>query len=70
MDWIEFASHDICRAKYENDTLYISFGRGGIYTYDSVPYTIFLGLVSAEDKRAFFNANIRQQYHYQQQSFN
>ncbi len=70
MDWIEFDSHDICRAKYENGTLYISFGRGGIYTYDSVPYAIFLGLVSAEDKRAFFNANIRQQYHYQKQSFN
>lgn len=45
-----------------NEDLTITFKDGTTYTYESVPYDVYSGLLSAGSAGQYFNANIRNEY--------
>jgi hypothetical protein len=47
-----------------NATLELEFRSGALYRYFTVPHAVFLGLIAAESKGAYFNRNIRNRFPY------
>ena len=47
---------------YDGYTLTVEFHSGRIYDHPGVPYEIFLGLLHASSKGAFYNQHIRGRY--------
>jgi KTSC domain len=47
---------------YQTDTLELDFVDGDVYRYFLVPPSVFLELIQAESKGAFFNDRIRARY--------
>ena len=45
-------------------TLELEFRSGALYRYFTVPHALFVGLIAAESKGAYFNRNIRSRFHY------
>ena len=66
MDWVPVESTSLNAVKYEAESLnlFIEFEHGAIYRYSTVPQAIFDGMLAAESKGQFFNANIRNVYPY------
>lgn len=58
-------SSNINRVGYHNQTLYISFNSGGVYSYTEVPYLVFLEFLGAESAGKFFHARIKGRFDYQ-----
>lgn len=52
----------------DNKILSILFHSGKRYEYDGVPKTVFLGLLAADSKGAYFNENIDGTYGYRLES--
>ena len=49
---------------YENNTLYVLFHSGGLYSYDGVPYSLYQSLMSAPSKGKFLSQYIKNSYPY------
>ena len=47
-----------------NATLDLEFRSGALYRYFAVPPAVFLGLMAAESKGAYFNRNVRNRFSY------
>jgi hypothetical protein len=52
---------------YDNDTkvLEIGFVKGGVYRYFEVPELVYLKLIGADSKGAYFHEHIRGNYRYE-----
>lgn len=63
---IPVVSRDLASVGYEasTKTLYVSFHKGGTYSYSNVPEGVYRGLMSAPSKGQYFRANIRTSYAY------
>jgi hypothetical protein len=66
MDWIQLASSNLSRARYDPDTstLEIEFKDGRVYQYFDVPPQVFEGLLSAESHGGFLHSQIKGHYRY------
>ena len=58
------SSSNIDSIGYENETLFISFNSGGLYTYSGVPESVYRGLMSASSHGQYFHQNIKNVYPY------
>jgi hypothetical protein len=47
-----------------NATLELQFRSGSLYRYFAVPQAVYVGLIAAESKGAYFNRNIRNRFPY------
>ena len=59
---IPVESSVIAAVGYENGTLAVRFHNAGIYYHPGVPYSIFLGLLSATSVGTYYNQYIRGRY--------
>lgn len=64
MQMISVSSSNISSIGYENNTLYIRFNKGGLYSYSGVPYTVYTSLMSAPSHGKYFAAHIKNTYPY------
>lgn len=66
MNMIPVVSSDLASVGYDAQscTLYVSFHKGGTYSYANVPQSVYEGLMSAPSKGRYFRANIRMSYPY------
>ena len=55
-------SSAIAAVGYDGYTLTVEFHNGRIYDHPGVPYEVFLGLMHASSKGAFYNRYIRGKY--------
>lgn len=62
MNMISVSSSDISSIGYESNTLYITFNRGGTYSYSGVPQSVYQGLMSAASKGSYFHEHVRNNY--------
>ncbi len=62
MHMIPVTSSNINSVGYENNTLYVSFRRSGIYVYSGVPYNVFQNLLAAPSKGKYFATYIKHSY--------
>jgi len=47
---------------YDGYTLTVEFHHGDPYDHPGVPYSVFIGLLTAGSKGAYYNRNIRGRY--------
>ena len=59
MRWVPVESTSLDCVGYENEVLEIRFNNGGVYRYSGVPEEVHEGLMRADSKGRFFNAEIR-----------
>ena len=64
MQMISVSSSNISSIGYENNTLYVRFNRGGLYSYSGVPYSVYTALMNASSKGEYFAAYIKNSYPY------
>lgn len=66
MQMVPVSSSDLASVGYDatSKTLYVSFHKGGTYSYSNVPESVYRGLMSAPSKGRYFRANIRTSYAY------
>jgi len=66
MDWIQLASSNLSRARYDPDTstLEIEFKDGRVYQYFDVPPQVFEGLLDAPSHGGFLHSQIKGHYRY------
>lgn len=64
MQMISVSSSDISSIGYENNTLYVRFNKGGLYSYSGVPYTVYNSLMNAPSHGKYFAAHIKNTYPY------
>lgn len=66
MNMVPVASSDLASVGYDasTKTLYVSFHKGGTYSYSNVPVSVYRGLMNATSKGKYFRANIRTAYAY------
>ena len=66
MERIPIASTSLASVGYdaETQTLEVEFNTGRVYQYYSVPEQEHPGLLNADSKGTYFNANIRNGYSY------
>lgn len=57
-------SSDLYSVGYQSGTLEIAFNSGGVYQYYNVPYSLYLGLMSASSHGKYFHAYIKNGYRY------
>lgn len=62
MKHVALVSTNLKSAGYEDETLEISFVKGKVYQYLSVPFTVYQGLLRAPSAGAYFDQNIRGKY--------
>ena len=64
MNMIPVDSSNLSSVGYENDTLYVAFNSGGLYSYSGVPASVYSGLLNASSKGSYFHENIKNVYPY------
>ncbi|MDD5177513.1 MAG: KTSC domain-containing protein [Sterolibacterium sp.] len=66
MERTPVTSTNIRAAGYETDsqTLEVEFNNGSVYQYAGVPLSEYEGLMNADSKGKFLNANIKGRYPY------
>ena len=62
MSMIRVNSSAIAAIGYANGVLAVAFHNTGTYFHPGVPYEIFVGLLHASSKGAFYNRHIRGRY--------
>jgi len=62
MQFIKVKSSNIAGIFYENNTLYLQFNKGQVYSYENVPEEIYIWLLNSESKGKFFKENILNKY--------
>ena len=62
MSLISVSSSAIAAIGYENGVLAVRFHGSGTYYHHGVPYEVYLGLMQASSKGAYYSANIRGRY--------
>ena len=62
MSMISVSSSAIAAIGYEGGTLAVAFRNGGLYYHPGVPYAVYVGLMQALSKGAYYNAHIRGRY--------
>jgi hypothetical protein len=64
MERIPVTSTDIRAVGYDTDsqTLEVEFNSGSVYQYAGVPLSEYEGLMNADSKGKYFNANIKKRY--------
>lgn len=55
-------SSNIASAAWEDETLYLTFHNGSVYSYAEVPQQVYDDLISAASVGKFFHASIRPHY--------
>ena len=55
-------SSAIAAIGYENGVLAVTFHNTGTYHHPGVPYSVFIGLMQAGSKGAYYNRHIRGRY--------
>lgn len=63
---IAVASSNLAGVDYSDWTgiLTIAFHSGGIYEFDAVPRSVFVGLMQAQSHGKFFHAHIKNRYNF------
>lgn len=64
MHMIPVTSSNLSSIGYENDTLYIRFHDGSLYSYSDVPFSVYQNLLSAPSHGEYFHAHIKKNYAY------
>ncbi len=64
MQMVSVSSSNIASIGYEDNTLYIQFNSGGLYSYCNVPLSVYNSLMSADSKGKYFHAHIKDYYSY------
>ena len=66
----EYASTNLKSSQYNTETkeLIIEFKKGGKYSYDKVPISIFTKMRMAESQGSYFSKNISRNYKYKKLS--
>ena len=64
METAYVTSSNIEQIGHENDTLYIRFRSGGVYSYSDCAYTFFDALKKAESAGQFFHRWIKKKFRY------
>jgi hypothetical protein len=59
---IPVESEAIRAVGYDGSTLTVEFHTGRIYDHPGVPYDVYVGLMQAESKGAFYNSRFRGRY--------
>jgi hypothetical protein len=62
MSMIPVNSSAIAAIGFENGVLAVTFHNTGTYYHPGVPYEVFVGLLHASSKGAFYNQYIRGRY--------
>ncbi len=64
MDGVSVTSRTIAKVRYEDkaSTLEIQFQSGLVYRYFNVPRSVYDGLLQADSKGKYFNAEIKNKY--------
>ena len=62
MNLIPVSSSAIAAIGYENGILAVAFHQSGIYYHPGVPYAVYVGLMQAQSKGAYYNRYIRGRY--------
>lgn len=64
LQWRPVNSSMISRAGYDFETeeMQLQFSNGRVYTYASVPVSVFNGLLDASSPGSYYHANIKGQY--------
>jgi len=50
---------------YDNQNLFVEFGKGTVYVYYNVPQELYLELLNADSKGKYLNSNIKNVYQYE-----
>lgn len=66
MERTPVTSTNLCSVGYDTDNqvLEIEFNSGAMYQYANVPLYEYEGLLNADSKGTYFNANIKKRYSY------
>ena len=66
----EYDSSNLRRSQYnvENNELIVEFKKGGKYSYEKVPISIFTKMRTAESQGSYFSKNIAKNYKYKKLS--
>ena len=66
----EYDSSNLKRSEYnvENNQLVVEFKKGGKYSYEKVPISIFTKMRLAESQGSYFSKNIAKNYKYKKLS--
>lgn len=66
MQMIPVSSSNLASVGYDavSKTLFVSFHKGGTYSYSNVPENVYQGLMNAPSKGRYFAANIKKSYVY------
>tara|TARA_R110002020_G_scaffold337807_4_gene553225 strand:- start:836 stop:1081 length:246 start_codon:yes stop_codon:yes gene_type:complete len=66
----EYDSSNLKRSQYnvENNELVVEFKKGGKYSYEKVPISIFTKMRMAESQGSYFSKNIAKNYKYKKLS--
>lgn len=64
MNMTHINSSNLESVGYENNTLYIRFHSGGLYSYSNVPESVYQGLMTAGSHGRYFHYNIKGRYAY------
>jgi len=66
MNWVQVASSNLSRVRYDEktNTLEIEFQGGRVYQYFDVPPHVYEGLISAASHGQFFNEQIKGHYRF------
>lgn len=59
MSMTPVSSSVIAAVGYNGSTLRVAFHSGRVYDHPGVPYSLYVGLMSASSKGAYYNRNIR-----------
>lgn len=66
----EYVSKNLKKSEYNTETnqLVVEFTKGGKYSYEKVPMTIFTKMRMAESQGSYFSKNIAKTYKYKKLS--
>ncbi len=62
MSMISVNSSAIAAIGYDGSTLRVAFHNGGVYDHPGVPYSVYVGLMQAGSKGAYYSRHIRGGY--------
>ncbi len=67
MDYIDLESSNIAAVKWENNTHYVKFKNGSVYSYEGVSRSVFTELCEASSAGKYFAAHIKNSYIYRKE---
>lgn len=62
LNWSDVESSNLAAVAYQANELFVRFKNGNVFRYDRVPAAIYDGLLGAESKGQYFNAEIKGKY--------